>query len=468
MTTNTDIAQLKFNKMSSAKYEELKEAGQLVENEFYITPDGGAIPEFNTETSQQILSNDGTNLIWREEQIGYNQVTNCIIEIPQDIKLELNSDNTITLKAGSKLYIPNGFETDGATKKFDIKIIESDINFNASTYASNQHIACLLPTNLIQALVTSTQQFSGDTAPTVTATYAFWYDTANNIIKYTIDNGANWQNGCSLPFSLLNITNGTGIISIEQVFNGFGFIGKKAFILPGVIGIKPNGKETNEKLNNIISINPSLKICDLATANIKSNWIFFHTLEEINDYRNSIVHFQQEYQPLNLPQITATWYNTRDNFIYYTNDSGTTWIKHNYVMLFRYMFDENGNVANFKSFNTTNLITYKDSNWVAEQAMPSSKYVDLELGVSGTTYTALANGYIQFVKQATASGQYMVAYDNDLPSTSVDENTIAIKWSISSVNDVLYFPVRKGQKFSIGYTFGGQTVAFRLIFAQGE
>ena len=36
MTTNTDIAQLKFNKMSSAKYEELKEAGQLVENEFYI------------------------------------------------------------------------------------------------------------------------------------------------------------------------------------------------------------------------------------------------------------------------------------------------------------------------------------------------------------------------------------------------------------------------------------------------
>lgn len=39
MTTNTDIAQLKFNKMSSAKYEELKEAGQLVDTEFYITPD---------------------------------------------------------------------------------------------------------------------------------------------------------------------------------------------------------------------------------------------------------------------------------------------------------------------------------------------------------------------------------------------------------------------------------------------
>lgn len=36
-------------------------------------------------------------------------ITNCITEIPQDIKLELK-DGTLTLKAGSKVYIPNGFE----------------------------------------------------------------------------------------------------------------------------------------------------------------------------------------------------------------------------------------------------------------------------------------------------------------------------------------------------------------------
>ena len=59
--TSVDIPQLKFNKMSTAKYNELKEAGQLVENEFYITPDGGTIPEVNTNTNQQVLSNDGTN-----------------------------------------------------------------------------------------------------------------------------------------------------------------------------------------------------------------------------------------------------------------------------------------------------------------------------------------------------------------------------------------------------------------------
>lgn len=458
MTTNTDIAQLKFNKMSSAKYEELKEAGQLVENEFYITPDGGAIPEFNTETSQQILSNDGTNLIWREEQIGYNQVTNCITEIPQDIKVELNSDNTITLKAGSKLYIPNGFETDGTTKKFDIKIIENDISFNASTYASNQHMACLLPTNLIQALVISTQQFSGDTAPTVTATYAFWYDTANNIIKYTIDNGANWQNGCSLPFSLLNITNGTGIISIDQIFNGLGFIGSTIFALPGVKGLIPNNRNSDGSLNNIETI----------TTNVL---IYNETIE-----RNGYIFIQQSNSLLFTPIFTiktkeevfgnGNYFVLNDNKMFYYN--GTTWDNQQRYICGTAISNNLGKIISFNPYNTNQLLDKNDTTFIAEQAMPSSKYVDLELGVSGTTYTALANGYIQFVKQATASGQYMVAYDNDLPSTNVDENTIAIKWSTSGVNDVLYFPVRKGQKFAIGYTFDGPTVAFRIIFAQGD
>ena len=111
---------------------------------------GVQLPEMSSNTNGQILSNDGTNPVWVDEQVGYKQISNCITEIPQDIKLELNSDYSITLKAGSKLYIPNGFETDGTTRKFDTKIIESDINFNASTYATYQHIMSLLPTNLIQ------------------------------------------------------------------------------------------------------------------------------------------------------------------------------------------------------------------------------------------------------------------------------------------------------------------------------
>ena len=38
-----------------------------------------------------------------------NYTTNRILEIPQDIKAELNN-GVITIKAGTKVYIPNGFE----------------------------------------------------------------------------------------------------------------------------------------------------------------------------------------------------------------------------------------------------------------------------------------------------------------------------------------------------------------------
>ncbi|MBQ9150293.1 hypothetical protein IJX73_05110, partial [bacterium] len=53
------------------------------------------------------------------------QITNCITEIPQRINLEL-TDGVLTLKAGSVVTVPNGFEIDGQTPKFDYVTIDSD------------------------------------------------------------------------------------------------------------------------------------------------------------------------------------------------------------------------------------------------------------------------------------------------------------------------------------------------------
>ena len=54
-----------------------------------------------------------------------SQITNCLLEVPQRIKLELN-DGVLTLKAGSQVIVPNGFEADGTTPKFDYADITSD------------------------------------------------------------------------------------------------------------------------------------------------------------------------------------------------------------------------------------------------------------------------------------------------------------------------------------------------------
>ena len=54
--TITNVPQLKFNKMSNEKYQELLAKGELVANEFYITPDTINGEEVPTKVSQ--LEND--------------------------------------------------------------------------------------------------------------------------------------------------------------------------------------------------------------------------------------------------------------------------------------------------------------------------------------------------------------------------------------------------------------------------
>ena len=73
--------------------------------------------------------------------------TNRILEIPQDIKLELNN-GTLTLKAGSKVYVPNGFESDGTTPKFDVITTTSDLSISSLWPASGKSCLFVNSSNL--------------------------------------------------------------------------------------------------------------------------------------------------------------------------------------------------------------------------------------------------------------------------------------------------------------------------------
>jgi hypothetical protein len=203
----------------------------------------GTTPIANTgynkaNTSLSNLASTGKNIAnWS------NNVTNCITEIPQDIKLELNN-GTLTLKAGSKVYIPNGFEADGTTPKFieDI-VIEDDPIYvpkdgECFVYRnSNADGTSYLITNFT----------SGTTAPT--SNFIIWYDITNNLIKRY--NGGTFQDsGSSLPIAKITTAN-SSVVSIDQVFNGFGYIGSTVFALPGVKGLIPDGRNADGSLKNI-------------------------------------------------------------------------------------------------------------------------------------------------------------------------------------------------------------------------
>ena len=172
-----------------------------------------------------------------------SNVTNCITKIPQDIKLELNS-GTLTLKAGSKVYVPNGFESDGTTPKFDVVTIANDLSVTRNINSKELYVY-----NINENSFSMWQDvYSGSSAPSG-QTWMLWYDTSSNKVKATSDGGSTWNDGFSLPVCSAT-SNSTQIISIDKIFNGFGYIGSTAFALPGVKGLAPNGRNIDGSLKS--------------------------------------------------------------------------------------------------------------------------------------------------------------------------------------------------------------------------
>ena len=186
------------------------------------------------------------------DKLDTTQITNCITEIPQDIKLEL-VDGVLTLKAGSKVYIPNGFEADGTTPKFDEVVVESDITTTQT--ANGELTVYYLPSQTRMFSFYSVGDISGTTSP---KTYGNFYNTTENII-YRYDDSAITYTGLSLPLARITVTDGV-ISSIDQVFNGFGYIGSTIFALPGVKGLIPNGRNEDGSLKNIETSNDKVLI----------------------------------------------------------------------------------------------------------------------------------------------------------------------------------------------------------------
>ncbi|MBR2011899.1 MAG: hypothetical protein IKA08_01370 [Alphaproteobacteria bacterium] len=204
--------------------------------------------------SQQ-LSND--NIMMKDDF--YSHITNCLTQIPQNIHFELN-DGTLTLKAGSKIYVPNGVGIfDTVTIANDITATRTDSQKCMVWYSRYENIIRVFPISLF---------YSGDTEPSQYS-YMFWYDTFNNKCKITNNSGTTWGEGMSFPLALVS-TDGTQISAIDQVFNGFGYIAQTLFVLPGVKGLIPNGRNTDGTLKSTSFCVDSVLTTLLTTATANS------------------------------------------------------------------------------------------------------------------------------------------------------------------------------------------------------
>lgn len=100
--------------------------------------------------------------------------------------------------------------------------------------------------------------------------------------------------------------------------------------------------------------------------------------------------------------------------------------------------------------------------YIAHQAMPSDKFIDLTLNASGSTYTAPADGWVSFCKSSGAAGNWVVLRNS---TTSSVGNLYANGGTAMNAT----VKVKKGDTFYISYSLNNTSnVYFCFIYAVGS
>ena len=169
--------------------------------------------------------------------------------------------------------MPDGFESDGTTPKFTKVTSTADISY---TPTWGEGYKCLLAAYVNEAgniygigMCRGDLQFSGETAPTATIGGTTWYDTSANKIKVWRDDAWKYdvttEHRC-LFLGIVTVGTGNVITSIDQIFNGAGYIGHHSFVLPGVKGLAPNGIKDDGTVSSVAVETMEVQINDLTVS----------------------------------------------------------------------------------------------------------------------------------------------------------------------------------------------------------
>lgn len=225
-----------------------------------------------------------------------NRITNCVLEIPQRIKYTLE-DNRLTVKTGSVMIVPYGTEDLTAQhpvgsaflhenfKVYDTQFVDGkffvlvetreDLKNKYSAETNTCHVFASI--NLGYGLTASdvASNTSGDT-DTGTGTYRFWYDTANNFVKKFEGDATPVDDVFALPLMVAKSEVSVGWKSIDQVFNGFGYMGSTVWVDKNVKGLIPDGRNIDGSLNNVEFTIRNVSIMDTSSVYGGNYTLYLH------------------------------------------------------------------------------------------------------------------------------------------------------------------------------------------------
>lgn len=360
----------------------------------------------------------------------YNTVSNCITKLPQNVILEYTSNKTINIKAGTKLYIPDGFEVDGTTRKFKTIVLNQQKNKANANTGEKGYIFYDANSNVLEF---RHRQFAATTAGATTPTSSTYqslchYNTATNLIGVSDDYGATWTWGMSLPICVVTGETGTTYSSVDQIFNGFGYIASVAFVLPGVEYLIPNGRNNDGSLNNIKTIveKPDVHLFE----NEYSNYMFLNSEGKILSWGG--YYSEANNATVAIDTTPLTWFDVKNNLMKEKVSNTSDWINVNKAFVGK-LSKINGldscpinNIEpkqpleipdkNSKQFNE--LLNYNSiSNCITK--IPQ----DIKLSLSAGTLTLKAGSKLYYPNGFNSDGRQrfdVVYINNDIVRTKAD------------------------------------------------
>lgn len=401
-------------------------------------------------TNKELRVHDGSGKTGGFRIGRHTDRTNCVPEIPQDIKLELNN-GTLTLKAGSKVYLATG------NSSFPTQTIATDIQYT-NAYSGRYVVIRNSQTSLYVSNIESCASGTIANRPTsIPNSAGLYFATDENKMYLTGDGGANWYSTTymTLPIAIITVSGGV-ISSIDQVFNGVGYIGSSAFVLRGVKGLIPDGRNADGTLKNRI-----MTVQNVIIKTIPSNtgWHYL-TINASGTNGDFATNYYTGTKSPSGATNYSRFYNTAENITY--NIVSGNLNKTPQFVLNCYIDHSTSSpykINSMKQVTTFRAVDYNDTEFIAHQAMPSDKYIDLTLGASGATYTAPADGYIILLKKGDYQ-QYITidsGYDKVYADYAYNDQVIGLRIS-----------VKKGKNFSVWYSASKATQRFAFMYAQGS
>jgi hypothetical protein len=216
------------------------------------------------------LTNTGQMII--DTQNG--TISNCILEIPQNIKLTLEN-NVLTLNAGSVLT------RTGSTYATETTVNNLTYTFQSSlgdgrfvVFGNGGGLGTPRKINNVYSGNSSQYPTTGLTGTTV------YFNTDDKLIYRPNNDFSEWNTwAVDYPLCVIDVVNGVASFAKDShgndiIFNGAGFIGHHAFVYPNVKALIPDGFNEDGSLKSVEWTNNSLRIMELPTYNSLNRAIF--------------------------------------------------------------------------------------------------------------------------------------------------------------------------------------------------